>query len=88
MSWFRGSKNLTHVSDKYSISQDGCLFVLEIPTVHATDAGLYTLHALSSSGNKRSVSFVLNVIVDEGTETIDMAKLVASLEVSVVCLDS
>ena len=79
VSWTRGGKNLLHASDRYNISQDGCLFLLEIPTVHATDAGLYTLHALSPSGNKCSVSFVLNITVEGGTETIDMAKLVASL---------
>ena len=82
MSWNRGSKNLALDSDKYHISQDCCLFVLEIPVVQASDAGVYTLHALSSPlGNKSSACFILNINTEGGNEKIDINKLVASIEV-------
>ena len=82
MSWNRGSKNLALDSDRYHISQDCCLFVLEIPVVQASDAGVYTLHALSTPlSNRSSVCFILNINPEEGNEKIDINKLVASIEV-------
>ena len=82
VSWNRGSKNLALDSDRYHTSQDCCLFVLEIPVVQASDAGVYTLHALSSPlGNKSSACFILNINTEEGNEKIDINKLVASIEV-------
>ena len=88
MSWNRGSKNLALDSDRYRISQECCLFVLEIPVVQASDAGVYTLHALSSPlGNKSSACFILNINAEEGNEKIYIIKLAASIEVRFACFN-
>ncbi len=81
MSWIRGGKNLACNPGHYRISQDDCMFVLEIPTVELSDAGLYSMHATSPSGVKVTVTFCLNVNMDAGSEKIDIQRLIASIEV-------
>ena len=81
MSWTRGGQNLACNPTRYLISQDGCMFVLEIPIVELSDAGLYSMHATSPSGVKVTVTFSLNVNVDAGSEKIDIQKLISSIEV-------